>query len=92
MTSASSSAESTEVLLERLNMKIERLEDQLLAQSSEIEALKEQIPDTNIISPKFINRAFAVWGHYVVAGFIIAIPFACLTGFIAVLIMLISAQ
>ena len=73
-------------------MKLEQLEEQITAQSQELEDLKGMIPDTNIISPKFLNRAFAVWGHYVVAGFIIAIPFMCLTGFFTLMVMLISQQ
>ena len=92
MSSTSGSADSAEVAIERLSMKIENLEDQISALSQEIEALREQIPDSNIISPKFLNRAFTVWGHYVVAGFIVAIPFVCLTSFFALLIMLISQQ
>lgn len=86
------SADSIDVSLERLSMKLELLEDQLSAQSKEIVALRDKIPNTNIISPKFLNRAFAVWGHYVAAGFIIAIPFICLTSFFALIIILFSQQ
>jgi hypothetical protein len=90
MSSKSDTADSTEFVLEQLGMKIEALEEQIMAQSEEIEALRERIPNTNLISPNFLKRAFTVYGHYVAAGFIIAIPFICLTGFFAVLIMLIS--
>jgi hypothetical protein len=92
MSSKSGSADSIEVTLERLSKKLENLEDQLTAQSKEIGVLKERFPDTNLISPKFLNRAFTVWGHYVAAGFIIAIPFVCLTSFFALMIMLFSQQ
>ena len=92
MSSKSGSTDSAESDLEQLSMKIELLEDQLTTQSEEIESLKERIPNTNLISPNFLKRAFTVYGHYVAAGFIIAIPFICLTSFFAVLIMLISQQ
>ena len=36
------------------------------------------LPKTSLISPNFIQRAFAVWGHYFVAQLIISIPFTCL--------------
>jgi hypothetical protein len=92
MSSKSGSTDSAEIDLEQLSMKIERLEEQLTTQLEEIESLKERIPNTNLISPNFLKRAFTVYGHYVAAGFIIAIPFICLTSFFAVLIMLISQQ
>ncbi|UCF26768.1 MAG: hypothetical protein JSW42_08880 [Chloroflexota bacterium] len=92
MSSKLDSADSIEVALERLSMKLQQLEDQLSAQSQEIAALRDMIPNSNIISPKFLNRAFAVWGHYVAAGFIIAIPFICLISFFALIIMLFSQQ
>jgi flagellar biosynthesis protein FliR len=68
-----------ELSLAEVKTKIEMLEEQLLLQSIEIETLNSRIPDSNIISPNFLKRAFTVWGHYVVAGFIIAIPFMCLS-------------
>jgi hypothetical protein len=76
--------------LGQLNLQIEQLQGQLQTQTIEIAELQDRIPDSNIISPKFINRAFAVWGHYVVAGFIIAIPFICLTSLYALVMMFIS--
>ena len=78
MSSTSGSAVSIEISLEQLRMKIENLEDHVTTQSQEIEALRERIPNTGLISPKFLNRAFTVYGHYVAAGLIIAIPFVCL--------------
>jgi hypothetical protein len=31
------------------------------------------LPQTNLLSPKFLTRAFAVWGHYFVASLLIGI-------------------
>ena len=38
----------------------------------------KMLPKTSIISPNFLQRAFAIWGHYFVAQLIISIPLACL--------------
>jgi len=78
--------------LQQLQTKVDLLEEQLQAQSVELEMVKELIPDSNIISPNFLKRAFTVWGHYVVAGFIVAIPFICLTMGFALLAAIFSQQ
>ena len=83
---------TTLLTLKQLQNKVDLLEDQLRVQSAEMEMVKERIPDSNIISPNFLKRAFTVWGHYVVAGFIIAIPFMCLTFGFAMLTMTFSQQ
>jgi hypothetical protein len=90
MSGSSISSDAMQLQLGQLNSQIEQLTEQLQAQTIEIIELQERIPDSNIISPKFLNRAFAVWGHYVVAGFIIAIPFICLTSLFALVMILIS--
>jgi hypothetical protein len=36
------------------------------------------LPLTNLVHPSFLKRAFAVWGHYFVAQFLISLPFAIL--------------
>ncbi len=90
MSESSISPEGLQIQLGQLNSQIEQLQERLQAQANELAELKVRIPDSNIISPKFLNRAFTVWGHYVVAGFIIAIPFICLTILFAVVMMLFS--
>ncbi len=90
MSESSISPKGLQIQLGQFNSQIEQLQEQLQAQANELAELKVRIPDSNIISPKFLNRAFAVWGHYVVAGFIIAIPFICLTILFAVVMMLFS--
>ncbi len=92
MPETSGSAEQWEIKLEQLNSKVEQLQGQLEAQSIVFEALVDRIPDSNIISPKFLNRAFAVLGHYVVAGLIIALTLVCLTSLFAVLMTLFTQQ
>lgn len=36
------------------------------------------LPLTNIVHPSFLKRAFAVWGHFFVANFLISLPFTIL--------------
>ena len=90
MTESSISPDAIQIQLGQLNSKIVQLQEKLQTQAIEIAELQDRIPDSNIISPKFINRAFAVWGHYVVAGFIITIPFIFLVSLFAVVMTLIS--
>ena len=90
MSESSISPEGLQIQLGQLNSQIEQLQGQLQAQEIELAELKDRIPDSNIISPKFLNRAFTVLGHYVVAVFIIAIPFIFLTILFAVVMMLFS--
>ena len=36
------------------------------------------IPQTDLLSPSFFKRAFAVWGHFFVANFLISLVFLVL--------------
>ena len=90
MTESSTTPEAIQIQLGQLYFQIVQLQEKLQTQAVEIAELQDRLPDSNIISPKFLNRAFAVWGHYVVAGFIIAIPFICLAFLFALLMMLIT--
>ena len=79
-----------ELSLEQLQARVEQLERQLLIHAIDIEGISKRVPDSNIISPNFLKRAFTVWGHYVVAGFIIAIPMFCIMMTLALLTGLFS--
>ena len=79
-----------ELSLEQLQSRVEKLERQLQINSIDIEGINKRVPDSNIISPNFLKRAFTVWGHYVVAGFIIAIPMFCIMMALALLTGLFS--
>jgi hypothetical protein len=39
---------------------------------------QKMLPKTSLVSSSFIQRAFAVWGHYFVAQIIISIPIVCI--------------
>ena len=75
--------------LEMLEKRLQALEAENTALRSQKDSLKEYIqelsgdaqrllPKTGLISPSFIQRAFTVWGHYLVAQLIISVPVACL--------------
>ena len=82
--------DAQELSLGELHNKLSSLEEQVQSLSLELSTLAERVPDSKIISPKFIERAFTVWGHYVVAGFIIAVPMMCFTVIIAFIFGLFS--
>jgi hypothetical protein len=44
------------------------------------------LPKTRLLSSRFFQRAFAVWGHYFVAQFIIGLAFFCISLVIGLLI------
>ena len=60
------------------------LEKRLMLVEAELQRMNDSInqatklPDTALFSPSFLSRAFAVWGHALVAQLIIAIPIYCL--------------
>jgi hypothetical protein len=45
------------------------------------------LPKTSLLAPNFLQRAFAVWGHYFVAQMIISIPLACIYFIIVYLLL-----
>lgn len=75
--------DAQELSMGEMRNQISSLEEQVQRLSLELNTLAQRVPDSKIISPKFIERAFTVWGHYVVAGFIIAIPIMCLSVILA---------
>lgn len=46
-----------------------------LIRMEDIKAVKVALPKTDILSHKFLKRAFAIWGHYFVAQIIIVVTF-----------------
>jgi hypothetical protein len=54
------SGTTSRITMKELQSKMILLEEQVQAQAGEIEALNERIPDSNIISPNFLKRAFTV--------------------------------
>ena len=90
MSSSANNQEALQSQLAQLSTDVEILQGQLAEQRDELSNLKGQIPKTEIISPKFLNRSFAVWGHLYVANLIITIPFMCLFLLLTLLLIVIS--
>jgi hypothetical protein len=63
------------------DVRVQRLE-------ARIAALESRLPNTNIISPKFWNRAFAVWGHELAC---VGIIYLGILGIVIVLMVLAAA-
>jgi hypothetical protein len=54
------------------------LEERIIHLEARIARLESRVSDTQLHSSSFWTRAFTVWGHWVVAHLIIAIPFVCI--------------
>jgi hypothetical protein len=51
--------------------------------------VSQAIPQTDLVSPNFLKRAFAVWGHYFVANFLIGIIVTFILGLTYACILLV---
>ena len=72
-------------MVDRLEMQVQDLQRQVQQQGNYIERQMPALPNTSLLSPRFLSRAFAVWGHYFVASFLISIPFWCLGALLALM-------
>ena len=62
----------------QLENQIQQFEKQLSQQQTNITVVGNKLPNSNLLSPSFLSRAFAVWGHTVAAQIMIAVPLYCL--------------
>jgi hypothetical protein len=69
--------------LERAKKEIDTLRRRL--ELLESEETVTRLPRTMLLDESFLKRAFAVFGHYLVAGLIVSIPFYLLAVLIMVL-------
>lgn len=66
-------------LVESLQQEVEYLRGRVNALESNQQMNQlEGLPNTWLLSHSLLKRAFAVYGHYLLAGFLVAIPFVCL--------------
>ncbi len=56
-----------------------------------VAALEQRVPNTMLLSPKFMNRSFAVLGHYMVSSLIVSIPIWVIYAVVAVLLFAASS-
>ncbi|MDT8325328.1 MAG: hypothetical protein RRA94_14540 [Bacteroidota bacterium] len=59
--------------INELQSQIKVLEERIVS-TERRQSMLPDIPQTALLSPSFLTRAFAVLGHYIVAGLIITIP------------------
>lgn len=59
--------------INELQTQIKVLEERVVS-TERRQSMLPDIPQTALLSPSFLTRAFAVLGHYIVAGLIITIP------------------
>ncbi|MCX6026780.1 MAG: hypothetical protein NTY23_11070 [Chloroflexi bacterium] len=69
---------SLERRIASLEAEVQQLRTASVQTNTSLEGLKSRLPTTSLGSPKFLSRAFTVWGHYFVAQVIIAVPIYCL--------------
>jgi hypothetical protein len=62
----------------QLEEQISKFEKQISSQQTSISNVSQRLPNTDLLSPSFLRRAFTVWGHMFVAQLLIAIPIYCL--------------
>jgi len=60
-----------------LSAEVQRLHEDLRRQTVTVSSMEARLPNSSILSQKFLTRAFAIWGHTFVAGLIIGIVFYC---------------
>lgn len=67
------------ILLEEENARLQTLSQPKNAgvdKSWIAQYLSSRLPKTDLLSPKFFSRAFAVWGHFFMANFVISLFFS----------------
>lgn len=58
---------------------IEALQTRIHELEAQVEALQSRLPNTWLLSDNLLKRAFGVYGHYLLAGLLIAVPImACM--------------
>jgi hypothetical protein len=58
--------------ISNLVARVQQLETQAMSRPA------TNLPNIKLISPNFLARAFAVWGHFFVANLLISIAISCL--------------
>jgi len=79
---------SLEERIVSLEARLAGLEEETKKHARDMSFLKSYppLPDTKLLSDKFLTRAFTVLGHYFVASIIIAIPAYCVVFLILTLL------
>lgn len=74
----SDSLEQQVAKMEKRILHLERYQAELVAQNKELSAAADRfmrVSRSSLFSPNLVARAFTVYGYYLLAGFLIALPF-----------------
>ena len=52
---------------------VQKLRSEVLSLRNNLAGTNNTLPQTDVVSPSFFRRAFAIWGHYLFAQLVIAI-------------------
>ena len=69
-----------------LEAQIQRMNELLVTKDLEVEVLSRRLPNTWLLDPSYWKRAFTAYAYVTVVGFIIGIPFFCISVILALLL------
>jgi hypothetical protein len=69
-----------------LEAQIQRLNELLVNKDLEVEVLSRRLPNTWLLDPSYWKRAFTAYAYVTVVGFVIGIPFFCISLILALLL------
>ena len=69
-----------------LEAQIQRLNELLVNKDLEVEVLSRRLPNTWLLDPSYWKRAFTAYAYVTVVGFIIGVPFFCISIILALLL------
>ena len=69
-----------------LEAQIQRMNELLVNKDLEVEVLSRRLPNTWLLDPSYWKRAFTAYAYVTVVGFIIGIPFFCISVILALLL------
>ncbi|MBX7235632.1 MAG: hypothetical protein K1X65_14695 [Caldilineales bacterium] len=68
------SEETTTAIVAPVQGEIEALQTRVQELETQLQAVQGRLPNTWLLSDNLLKRAFGVYGHYLLAGLIIAVP------------------
>lgn len=68
------SEEDTSTAITAIQPELEALQARVHELETQLQAVQGSLPKTWLLSDNLIKRAFAVYGHYLLAGLLIAVP------------------
>ena len=69
-----------------LEAQIQRMNELLVNKDLEVEVLSRRLPNTWLLDPSYWKRAFTAYAYVTVVGFVIGLPFFCISVILALLL------